>query len=203
MSRTTTDIGKKFWGPATWRVIHDVSLRTTREEFFRFLEHLTHLLPCAECRLHLTSNIHRLSQMMGAEKSAFVGGYMLHNMVTSATSPGGPPPPSMPEVRKSLASGAHETMAAYVQALSSMAWAYVPSEAAANAYMAVYQTLPRGAPGPPLYDSYLKSKVHLLNWTFLLQAAAGCLPADVASYSDYKRYIAGCMEDKCETCALD
>lgn len=204
--------GKKFWGPAVWRVIHDVSARSTYEHFFEFLSYLTHLLPCSECRQHLKANIPRLKKMMGSERDPLVGGYMLHNLVTRDVKAlsgyqAQERPPTIPELRASLVREPARTFRAYVDALASMATTYVPSEAASAAYMAVYKeflsiTLSPGATVPPLEAAYLNSKVVLMHWTFLLHRASG-LVDQASTFGDYKRYLLAKMGESCAECALD
>jgi adenine-specific DNA methylase len=69
---------KKFFGKHYWFVIHALSLKLSREQFFEFLGYLTFLLPCAECRLHLKENIKTLQMMEG---DAFGLSWSLHEIV--------------------------------------------------------------------------------------------------------------------------
>jgi hypothetical protein len=155
--------------------------------------------------------------MMGAERDPLVGGYMLHNIVSAAVrseggSTGGTPPippiPTIPELRVSLAKDHATTLRAYVVALSAMAITYVPSEGAERAYKEVYVEFSKSSylPIPSLEAPYLKSKVTLLNWTFILHRSLGMTIQGVGptySFGDFKRYLAHQMGEVCGECALD
>lgn len=69
---------KKFWGKHFWFIIHYFSLKLSRERFLFLLKLLGGLLPCAECRSHLRSNIEVISRLPG---DAFELSCSLHSLV--------------------------------------------------------------------------------------------------------------------------
>lgn len=75
---------KLFWGKHFWFVIHFVSLTLSLSDFFQLLTLLTALLPCWECREHLSENIETLRGDPSA-KTSFSVSYRLHSLVNRLT----------------------------------------------------------------------------------------------------------------------
>lgn len=82
---------KKFWGKHFWFVIHYVSLKLSLSEFFLLLSLLTKLLPCWECREHLSVN----SNTLRGYGDSFETGYRLHSLVNSQLGVGSQPSASL------------------------------------------------------------------------------------------------------------
>ena len=72
---------KLFWGKHFWFIIHYLSLKLPIDAFFVLLHLLTFLLPCYECRGHLSDNIETLKSRKHKFGDAFAVGYELHRMV--------------------------------------------------------------------------------------------------------------------------
>ena len=77
--------GKSFWGPPIWFAIHALSavLRPENAEYYKqFLESLTHLLPCEECKnnLKLKLTSHPPDAYLSNNDDAFFYSYMLHDL---------------------------------------------------------------------------------------------------------------------------
>ena len=54
------DNGRLFWGPPIWKTIHILASTLKPEnaaEFKKFLEALTHLLPCEKCKHNLKEKL--------------------------------------------------------------------------------------------------------------------------------------------------
>ena len=84
-------LGKAFWGPACWTVLHTAAAKCDTQEaclgFVAFLEALLLMLPCPECREHLCSYCLKRPPrwwILDAESaSRFV--FDLHNFVNHET----------------------------------------------------------------------------------------------------------------------
>lgn len=78
--------GKDFWGPKVWETIHILAITYTPEKkqaFKQFINDLTVLLPCDECRLHLKSNLKKipLDHYLTNNRQLFLWSYLLHDLV--------------------------------------------------------------------------------------------------------------------------
>lgn len=83
--------GKDFWGPSTWYSIHILTNFYTpskRVYWVNFMESLSHLLPCMECRLHLQSNLkqYKMTNYLNRKIDLFMWTYVLHDMVNKQIS---------------------------------------------------------------------------------------------------------------------
>ena len=89
--------GKDFWGPHIWHTIHILALTLKPGDgryFVQFLESLTHLLPCEECRENLRKKLVELppERYVTNNYDAFHYTYMLHDKANKHISsmPGAP-----------------------------------------------------------------------------------------------------------------
>ncbi len=54
---TTRDVGASTWGPAAWEVAHALAAGPDFSYLPHLLESWTRLLPCPDCRRHLTAHV--------------------------------------------------------------------------------------------------------------------------------------------------
>jgi hypothetical protein len=77
--------GKAFWGPPVWKTIH-IFAATLRPEnaaaFATFLECLTELLPCEECKKNLAYKLKHYppEAYLSNNDDAFFYSYILHDL---------------------------------------------------------------------------------------------------------------------------
>lgn len=77
--------GKAFWGPPIWTSIH-ILAATLRPEnadaFKQFLESLTQLLPCEQCKRNLRAKLdaHPPDPYLSNNHDAFFYSYMIHDL---------------------------------------------------------------------------------------------------------------------------
>lgn len=88
--------GKDFWGPKLWETIHIFAITYTPAksvEFKQFINNLTVLLPCDECRLHLKSNLKKIpvDDYLTNNHQLFLWTYLLHDLVNQQLNKQSPP----------------------------------------------------------------------------------------------------------------
>jgi hypothetical protein len=85
-----TNMTKAFWGRPTWKLIHSIASlcplnydKNVFTSFKAFMTCLTYLLPCRECRLHLTENLSQLpiDNYLKSRNDVFYWSYLLHQTV--------------------------------------------------------------------------------------------------------------------------
>jgi len=86
---STKDTGKAFWGPPIWKTIHILASTLRPEnasEFKKFLETLTHLLPCEKCKRNLKEKLKNfpIDAYLFNNDDAFFYTYVLHDMVNTS-----------------------------------------------------------------------------------------------------------------------
>ena len=89
MSDFNKDSGRSFWGPPIWKTIHILASTLKPEnasEFKRFLETLTHLLPCERCKHNLKEKLALIPPdiYLFNNDDAFFYTYILHDMVNES-----------------------------------------------------------------------------------------------------------------------
>ena len=77
--------GKNFWGPPIWTTIHILAATLSPEtaQYYKtFLECLTHLLPCEQCKRNLAEKLrnHPPDAYLSNNHDAFFYTYMLHDL---------------------------------------------------------------------------------------------------------------------------
>lgn len=107
--KTMTKRGKDFWGPRIWDTIHILALTLKPGDgryFIQFLDSLTHLLPCEECRENLRKKLIELppERYVTNNYDAFHYTYILHDKANRQISsmPGAVPKhsPAFEEVKR-------------------------------------------------------------------------------------------------------
>ena len=84
--KDNTSSGREFWGPPIWTTIHILASTLRPEnasEFKRFLETLTHLLPCERCKQNLKTKLKMYppDKYLLNNDDAFFYTYLLHDAV--------------------------------------------------------------------------------------------------------------------------
>lgn len=88
--------GKNFWGPPTWTIIHYlgfVSMKNPqlRIYYLNFVEMLTKVLPCVECRKNLATKLK--TRPISPTENTFHYSYVLHDLANSHITPRKTSPP--------------------------------------------------------------------------------------------------------------
>jgi hypothetical protein len=78
--------GRDFWGPAFWKAIHCASASYRPDEYKKFkgfVESLSGVLPCDECREHLALNLksYPMDNYLLSNHDMFFWSYILHDAV--------------------------------------------------------------------------------------------------------------------------
>ena len=96
--------GKDFWGPPIWTSTHILAatLRPENGEWYKkYLECLSHLLPCEECKKNLKTKLstHPPDAYMSNNHDAFFYSYLLHDLANEHISLAHPatPPKESPD----------------------------------------------------------------------------------------------------------
>lgn len=90
-------VSKAIWGPACWTLVHSAAAaceNDTAQGFSAFLYSLSHVLPCAECRLHLYTYLqaHPPDEYIVDAMTASRFCFDLHNYVNAQTGKASQPP---------------------------------------------------------------------------------------------------------------
>ncbi len=54
---TAGDVSSMVWGPAAWELLHTLARSPYHTKVHQLLQCWTNILPCAECRKHLTQHL--------------------------------------------------------------------------------------------------------------------------------------------------
>jgi len=82
-------MNKNIWGPNLWCTIHTtaaayIPTADNKRAFKAFINSLTNIMPCGECRQHLSENLQNLppiERYMGSNRELFLWTYLLHDTV--------------------------------------------------------------------------------------------------------------------------
>lgn len=80
-----------FFGPPLWKIIHAFAASATtqdkRNEYKKFIETLTLLIPCDTCRIHYIENLkeHSIEPFMASNIQLFYWSWKLHDTVNKQT----------------------------------------------------------------------------------------------------------------------
>ena len=128
--------GKNFWGPPIWTVIHYFGYLTDlhperRYLYLEFINSLTFLLPCIECRKNLKSKL--TSHPITPQSSTFEYSYLLHDLANKQITPKKESPP-FHHAQKVYTQG-------YIQGVSfwgPAVWVWTPKTNTLNISLGVY-----------------------------------------------------------------
>jgi hypothetical protein len=89
---------RDVWGPAIWMTIHSAAATYTPDKklaFKQFIYSLPGILPCAECREHISNNLARVlplrEEYLKNNETAFLWTYLLHELVSRQLGKTSPP----------------------------------------------------------------------------------------------------------------
>jgi len=176
---------KNFWGVAVWVLIHVCAITykpENKHSFKQFIYALRGVLPCGECREHLSENLKMLElkpEYLSNHKKLFLWTFLLHDLVNRQLNKHSP---SYEIIEQYYIKNAFNKKfwGPYIwRALHSMAAVYKPE------YKTYFKQLVYSLPGIlpcdeckhhlienlkilPLTDDYLSDNNHLFLWTFLL-----------------------------------
>ena len=93
-------LGKDFWGPPIWCVIHILAItfnKSNKEEYVEFLWLLTKLLPCDYCKANLVKKLKEIppEKYLTDNKKAFWYTYIIHDFVNQHISYHNPKSPKI------------------------------------------------------------------------------------------------------------
>lgn len=177
---------KKFWGPSVWVLIHICAIAfkpENKHSYKQFMYALRGVLPCPECREHLTQNLKTLElkpEYLSNNKKLFLWSFLLHDLVNRQLNKQSPSFEALQNYYTNKISDKNFWGPYVWRALHSMAAVYKPE------YKVYFKQLIYSLPGIlpetggskqrfienlkilPLTDEYLLDNHNLFLWTFLL-----------------------------------
>jgi len=174
---------KKFWGPATWCIIHTSAYEYTPEKrlsFKQFVYSLPYLLPCDKCCVHLYKNLNTLQlgdKNLQDSQSLFIWTYFLHDLVNRQL---GKKSPNFPSVYKFYTENKIIWKKCFWRTIHSFAASYRVKPEVKSAFKQFIYSLIGLIPQPesmqyatalnrvPLTDEYLKDAHNLFLWSYLI-----------------------------------
>lgn len=86
----TDNLNSDIWGPSAWHTIHSIVFAypdnptsIDKQNMLDFFNILTKILPCRECKIHLTENLAKLPPKLDSRTDLFNWSVDLHNIVNS------------------------------------------------------------------------------------------------------------------------
>jgi len=179
------DDWKKFWGNATWSLIHIFAIifdNSNSTSYKQFIYSLPGVLPCAKCRKHLEQNLITLpldSNRLENSQTLFLWTFLLHDLVNHQLEPKKNSPSfqnAYEYYRRMAVNG--QWLESFWHVLHSFASSYSPEfkQYFKQFIYSLIGVLPKEFSDKfmhllkivPLKDQYLYSNSELFLWTYLI-----------------------------------